>query len=158
MLTVEARQVSFSSKMYGAYLAEQRQAVSQGVPTAMSFLQWHRKRQFDADIGSAVFRVARHQQARPPTIVVACRYWYELTDGYWGQFVLTQIPHQHPQDILPVGRHLASMQNFADMLEYLCSWVWRAEADNLIIDATDAERGATHLGCPSIGTCQPGIR
>ena len=36
-------------------------------------------------------------------------------------------PHWHPQDILPVGRHLTSMQNFAGMLEYLCSWVWRAE-------------------------------
>ena len=60
-------------------------------------------------------------------MVVACRYWYELTDGYWGQFMLLQIPHQYPQDLLPVGRHLSSMQNFAGMLEYLSSCVWRAE-------------------------------
>ena len=60
-------------------------------------------------------------------MVVACRYWYELTDGYWGQFMLTQVPHQYPQDLLPVGRHLTSMQNFAGMLEYRSSWVWRDE-------------------------------
>ena len=40
---------------------------------------------------------------------------------------MTQIPHQYPQDLLPRGRHLTSMQNFAGMLEYLCSWAWRAE-------------------------------
>jgi len=74
-----------------------------------------------------VYRGGRHNQARTGTFVVACRYWYELTDGYWGQFVLTQIPHRYPRDLLPVGRHLTSMQNFAGMLEYLCSWVWRAE-------------------------------
>ena len=60
-------------------------------------------------------------------MVVACQYWYELTDGYWGQFMLTQVPHQYPQDLLPVGRHLATMANFAGMLEYLSSWVWREE-------------------------------
>ena len=59
-------------------------------------------------------------------MVVACRYWYELTDGYWGQFMVTQIPHQRPEDILPrSGRHLDTMVNFAGMLEYLSSWVWR---------------------------------
>ena len=40
--------------------------------------------------------------------------------------MLTQIPHQRPEDILPrSGRHLDTMVNFADMLEYLSSWVWR---------------------------------
>ena len=42
--------------------------------------------------------------------------------------MLTQIPHQHPEDILPrSGRHLDTMVNFAGMLEYLGSWVWREE-------------------------------
>ena len=31
-----------------------------------------------------------------------------------------------PEDILPrSGRHLDTMVNFAGMLEYLSSWVWR---------------------------------
>ena len=29
------------------------------------------------------------------------RYWYELTDGFWGQFLLTQFPHQYAKDLLP---------------------------------------------------------
>ena len=42
--------------------------------------------------------------------------------------MLTQIPHQRPEDILPrSGRHLDTMVNFAGMLEYLMSWVWREE-------------------------------
>ena len=127
MLTAESRQGNFSSKMYGAYLADQRQLVSHGAPIAESFLAWHRERQWDTEKGEVSYRGGRHQQTRTPTMVVACRYWYELTDGYWGQFVLTQIPHQYPQDLLPRGRHLTSMQNFAGMLEYLRSWVWRAE-------------------------------
>ena len=127
MLTAESRQGNFSSKMYGAYLADQRQLVSHGAPIAQSFLAWHRERQWDTEKDEVSYRGGRHQQTRTPTMAVACRYWYELTDGYWGQFVLTQIPHQYPQDLLPRGRHLTSMQNFAGMLEYLCSWVWRAE-------------------------------
>ena len=73
------------------------------------------------------YRGGRHQQARTPTMVVACRYWYEMTDGYWGQFMLRQVPHQYPQDLLPVGRHLTSMANFAGLLEYVASWIWRDE-------------------------------
>ena len=53
-------------------------------------------------------------------MVVACRYWYELTDGFWGQMVLSQIPHLHAKDILPKDcQHLVCMENFAGMLEYL---------------------------------------
>ena len=129
MLTLEGRQVSFSAKMYGAYLAEKRQQVCHHAPITESFLVWHRDRQFDSEADQGfTYRGGRHQQVQTQTLVVACRYWYELTDGYWGQFVLTQIPHQRPEDILPrSGRHLDSMQNFAGMLEYLSSWVWRSE-------------------------------
>ena len=58
-------------------------------------------------------------------MVVACRYWYELTDGYWGQFAVTQIPHSDAAHILPKEkRHLTCMQNFVGMIEYLLSWKW----------------------------------
>ena len=57
--------------------------------------------------------------------MVACRYWYELTDGYWGQMVLSQIPHLHAKDILPKDcQYLVCMENFTGILEYLLSWVW----------------------------------
>ena len=101
--------------------------MSHGVPIDESFLVWHRDRQFDSEADQGfTYRGGRHQQVQTQTLVVACRYWYELTDGYWGQFVLTQIPHQRPEDILPrSGRYLDTMVNFAGMLEYLSSWVWR---------------------------------
>ena len=35
--SLEGRRVSFSAKMYGAYLAEKRHQVSHGVPIAESF-------------------------------------------------------------------------------------------------------------------------
>ena len=60
--------------------------------------------------------------------MVACRYWYELTDGFWGQLVLTQIPHATPEHLIPCQvQHLKSMENFAGMIEYLLSWVWESE-------------------------------
>ena len=124
MLSVEARQQSFRAKMYGTYLAEKQQQVACGVPIQESFLVWHRTRQWDTETNQMVFRGGRHQQSRAPTLVAACRYWFELTDGYWGQFMVTQVPHQYPPNLLLAGRHLTSMQNFAIMLEYISSWVW----------------------------------
>ena len=57
------------------------------------------------------------------------RYWYELTDGFWGQFTLTQIPHQYAKDLLPQNfQHLVCMQNFTGAMEYLCSWQWKTES------------------------------
>ena len=44
MRSVEARQTSFSAKMYGAYLAEMRQDISNGTAIHESFLVWHRWR------------------------------------------------------------------------------------------------------------------
>ena len=52
-------------------------------------------------------------------MVTACRYWYELTDGFWGQFVSTQIPHAKPEDILPTEKYLHTMINFFGMIDYL---------------------------------------
>jgi hypothetical protein len=61
-------------------------------------------------------------------MTVACRYWYELTDGYWGQMTLTQIPHLYAKDLLPQHvRYLDTMQNFAGMLEYLGTWRWESQ-------------------------------
>ena len=57
-------------------------------------------------------------------MVVACRYWYELTDGFWGQFVLTQLPHRAASDLVAQRRCLECMQNFFGMIEYLTAWVW----------------------------------
>ena len=69
------------------------------------------------------FRGGQHQRSHGQTLVVACRFWYELTDGYCGQFSLTMFPHQYARELLPgTTRHLHCMQNFAGALEYLCSW------------------------------------
>ena len=93
---------------------------------------------------------------------VACRYWYELTDGYWGQLVLTKVPHQYPQDLLPVGRHLASMANFAGMLEYLSCWVWREEGvvatgSGCVVSTTSLPLLIDDIGQPiSLGECVAG--
>ena len=62
---------------------------------------------------------------RQETLVVACRYWYELTDGYWGQLLLTQIPHASVASLRPRHvRYIDPMENFAGALEYLGGWRW----------------------------------
>ncbi len=69
------------------------------------------------------FRGGQHQRSHGQTLVVACRFWYELTDGYCGQFSLTMFPHQYARELLlGITRHLHCMQNFAGALEYLGSW------------------------------------
>ena len=93
MLTIEGRRRNFSSRMYGIYLEEVRATRDRQQPLDCNFLVWHRTRQYDSQKQCMVFRGGRHQQVEHKTFVVACRYWYELTDGFWGQFVLTQIPH-----------------------------------------------------------------
>ena len=125
MLEYEGRQVNFTSKMYGIFIEEQRLALEASKPISESFLVWHRDREYDSNKQTCVFRGGKHQQTNAPTRVVACRFWYELTDGFWGQYMITQIPHSHPRDILPREfKHLDSMQNFVGMLEYLVSWRW----------------------------------
>ena len=57
-------------------------------------------------------------------MVTACRYWYDLSDGFWGQFVSSQIPHSKAEDILPTGKYLQTMINFFGMLNYLSNWTW----------------------------------
>ena len=73
MLSVDARQQSFSAKMYGAYLAEKRQQVGYGIAITESFLVWHRDRQWDSEANEMDFRGGRHQQSRTSTFVTACR-------------------------------------------------------------------------------------
>ena len=102
MVQCEGRQSNFSGKMYGFYTQEKRMALEQlGQPISESFLVWHRARRYDAVDQMLKQRGGKHQQDTQPTLVVACRYWYELTDGFWGQFVLTQIPHQSASELLP---------------------------------------------------------
>ena len=129
MVDLSARQKgNFSTKMYGFYLQQNNIALDAGVPIAESFLVWHRCRQYDTETDSWGYRGGQHQRIHAQTLVVACRYWYELTDGYVGQFALTLLPHRCARDILPrVSRHLVSMQNFAGVLEYLCSWRYAAD-------------------------------
>ena len=123
MVQFEGRQGNFSARMYGFYLQEMRDLLSSGQCVYESFLVWHRCRQYDAAKNVVVLRAPKHQQHKTPTYVTACRYWYELTDGYWGQVVLTQLPHLHATDLLPQQSvFLVCMQNFVGMLEYLCSW------------------------------------
>ena len=94
----------------------------------VSFLVWHRTREYDQKTSTYVFRGRADKQATHKTMVVACRYWYELTDGFWGQLVLTQIPHLHAKFILPKEyQHLVCMENFVGMLEYLMTWEWLDE-------------------------------
>ena len=127
MLDIAGRQRSFSSKMYGFYTQEMRDLLAAGGSIETCFLQWHRHREFDPKTQSCMPRGGQHQHRHHRTLVCACRYWYELCDGYWGQFVLTQIPHVSPAHILPrEWKHLECMQNFAGALEYLHSWSWQS--------------------------------
>ena len=109
----------------GFYALEMRQRVATGQAVSQSFLMWHRTRQYDPEKATVQSRGGRHQQTHTATLVVACRYWFELTDGFWGQFTITQVPHLQAQDLLPREyKHLDAMQNFVGMLEYLRSWRW----------------------------------
>ena len=108
-----------------SYLQEMRAFVAASAAIDVSFLAWHRTREYDPQTSTYVFRGRADKQQTHKTLVVACRYWYELTDGFWGQMVLSQIPHLHAKDIMPNEyQHLVCMENFAGMLEYLLSWVW----------------------------------
>jgi hypothetical protein len=135
-LDYEGRQTNFSSKMYGFYLQEKKLERQADVAVSESFITWHRSREYDSENKDVLYRGGRHQQSTQSTLVVACRFWYELTDGYWGQFSITMFPHADPKYILPQKlQHLQCMQNFAGMLEYLCSWHW--SDDSGVIIASD---------------------
>ena len=126
VIQLQGRMRNFSTRMYGIYLEEVRGVQAAGLAVEQSFLVWHRDKQFDAAKQSFVYRGGRHQQSEHKTFVVACRYWYELTDGYWGQMVLTQLPHCDTKCILPRQfKHLSCMMNFVGIIEYLLSWRWR---------------------------------
>ena len=123
--------------MYGFYLQDKLQQRQACEPVSESFLCWHRSREYDSENNAVLYRGGRHQQTSTLTQVVACRFWYELTDGYWGQYTLVNLPHADPKYLLPRNlQHLFCMQNFAGMLEYLSSWHWGT--DSGIIIAADA--------------------
>ena len=117
MVLLEGRQGNFSARMYGMYLNEKRQEAAAGHPVCENFLVWHRSREYDSETGSVKFRGGMHQQTTSKTQVVACRFWYELTDGYWDQFCVAHLLHQYAEDLLPGAvQHLQCMQNFVGML------------------------------------------
>ena len=137
VLDLEGRQKNFTCRMYGAYLQEMRDRNSAGAAVAESFLVWHRDRLWDPVCGGVRQRSTHRGITVSGTCVVACRYWYELHDGYWGQFMLTQVPHRSAHDLLPVehkGQYLECMCNFAGMLQYLMSWRW-AEPGIVVSDS-----------------------
>ena len=72
-----------------------------GTPVSESFLKWHRTREYDSLKEAVRERGRGHQQRFDKTPVVACRYWYELTDGFWGQFTVANLPHLYASDLLP---------------------------------------------------------
>ena len=116
---------NFSWNMYAAYHREVLDHSTSNQPVMQSFLQWHRHYRWDRKNFKAEVRKGKNiSHGRPPTMVCACRYWYELTDGYWGQMALTQIPHRSPRDLLPHPEqpHLDNMKNFFGLLAYLRTW------------------------------------
>ena len=119
MVKLEGWEEHFSGKMYGMYLKEMRGLVAASGVMDVSFLQWRRAREYNPQTSTYVFRDRQDKQTTHKTMVVACRYLYELNDVFWGQMVLSQIPHFNAQDILPKDcQHVVRMHNFAGMLEY----------------------------------------
>ena len=58
-------------------------------------------------------------------LVVACRFWYDFTHRFWGQFAFTQIPHKYPKHLLPLRfKYLTSMHIFVGIVEYMYNWSW----------------------------------
>ena len=84
VLEIEGRKKNFSARMYGFFSDECRRLISSGEPLGQNFLTWHRSRQYDSQNDRISFRGGQHKRMHHDTQVVACRYWYELTDGYWG--------------------------------------------------------------------------
>ena len=134
MVDYDGRKTNFCTRMYGFYLQEMRDTIAAGGVLEESFLVWHRSREYDKSCNGISFRGGRNQQRHHKTLVVACRYWYELTDGYWGQFCVTQIPHFYARCLLPQSyKHLDSMRNFVGMLEYLASWTWGDSVGHILV-------------------------
>ena len=146
MMEFANRQRNFSSKMYGFYVREKEQQLPEQ-PVRESFLAWHRERDYDSVTRSVGFRGGRRQQHRQKTLVVACRYWYALTDGFWGQFALTQLPRSKPEQLQPHEfKFIEPMHNFAGMMEDLARRrrhrsSWRLEVLHRRIAALVPERG-----------------
>ena len=111
-----------SGQMYMRYLSEQQQKVDLQQPISESFLVWHRDRKWNPKLRQVdVFGMA--QKHKNFTKVCACRYWYELSDGYLGQWAVTQLPHMHYDDLLPTTlKYVPGMEHFVGILDYLLGW------------------------------------
>ena len=97
---LQQEKLSGSAEMYSRYLLSQQQLTDLQQPVSQSFLVWHRDKKWNARFRRVdVFgQGVKHKNM---TNVVACRYWYELADGYLGQFAATQLPHMKVEDLLP---------------------------------------------------------
>ena len=82
MVEYEGRQFNFSAKMYGIYAQQQRHQMEARGVLVESFLEWHRGKEYDTVNRDVHHRGGKYQPGTGPTEVMACRYWYELTDGY----------------------------------------------------------------------------
>jgi len=145
VVELAGRRGNFSTRMYGFYSQEMRTGLEGGVPIEHCFLHWHRPRQYNPESESCEFRGQHGQRSHGLTMVVACRFWYELTDGYLGQFNITMLPHREATDILPrpSTRHLDCMKNFVGALDYLTAW--RHGADGVIQTDTGVRFKASAL-------------
>ena len=114
--------LNFSCKMYFYYLQEQSTRVDDSQPLALSFLAWHRDRRYDRANNTFIYRTSSRK-----CLVIACRYHFEMTDNFFGQFALTQLPHAVTARLLPSGPHLTLMQHFVGVWQYLCTWCWVSE-------------------------------
>ena len=56
MVGLEGRMQNFSAKMYGIYLQEMRGLVTASAAIDVSFLAWHRTREYDPKGSTYVFR------------------------------------------------------------------------------------------------------
>ena len=112
--------------MYGKYLEEMRKLRGGRLAVYESFLQWHRGRRYDTETNDVACVTGKGGKS----LVCACRYWYELNDGYWGQLGLTQIPHE-PNYLLPSDgvKHVGHLEHFVGLVEYMLSWKWHAQAE-----------------------------
>ena len=123
---------NFSARMYNVYMQDVDAAQKAGQACEESFLAWHRGKEYEAAKQSVRYMAQGKDHRERKTAVVACRYWYELTDGYWGQFGITQLPHNNPRQLLPQGyKHLEHMRNFVGLIEYLRTWKW-TEAEVIV--------------------------
>ena len=73
MVELEGRKQNFPALMYGIYLQEMRTLVAASGAIDVSFLAWHRSREYDPKTSTYEFRGRDDKQVGNRTLVVACR-------------------------------------------------------------------------------------